>query len=418
MLSGVVTLLHTCCGAGVLAIPYAFKPFGFILGILMLLWCALCALCGLLMQCRSAERVGHGEASFAVLAKKVHPTLAVAFDGAIAIKCLGVAISYLVVLGDLLPRFVQDVAPSAPHWLHTREFHITLVTLLIAAPLCFQRNLSALRHASYVAVSAVGYLSCLVLVHWLAPSQEIRDSRGEVSIGLPHNEPPILTTLPVFVFAYTCHHNAFTVINEQSDGKFESTRRVATGAIAAAFLLYLLIGGPGYLTFGNKIVGNIVRLYPSALSATIGRGALVILVTLAYPLQCHPARNSVLQIAQWLRGNSEDNYETLMTPDNENQEREAEQIEDPSQKRAFKIVTTLFLMITYTIAMSVSSLAKVLAVVGATGSTSISFILPGIFGYKLLDTPSYRYTGLALAIWGMCVMVLSLYAVFAYDTTH
>lgn len=38
--------------------------------------------------------------------------------------------------------------------------------------------------------------------------------------------------------------------------------------------------------------------------------------------------------------------------------------------------------------MTVSSLDKVLAYVGSTGSTSISFILPGLFYYKISDPES------------------------------
>lgn len=38
--------------------------------------------------------------------------------------------------------------------------------------------------------------------------------------------------------------------------------------------------------------------------------------------------------------------------------------------------------------MTVSSLDKVLAYVGSTGSTSISFILPGLFYYKISDPDS------------------------------
>jgi amino acid permease len=38
--------------------------------------------------------------------------------------------------------------------------------------------------------------------------------------------------------------------------------------------------------------------------------------------------------------------------------------------------------------MTVSSLATVLAYVGSTGSTSISFILPGLFYYKISDPDS------------------------------
>lgn len=41
--------------------------------------------------------------------------------------------------------------------------------------------------------------------------------------------------------------------------------------------------------------------------------------------------------------------------------------------------------------MTVSSLDKVLAYVGSTGSTSISFILPGLFYYKISDPESSHH---------------------------
>jgi amino acid permease len=43
----------------------------------------------------------------------------------------------------------------------------------------------------------------------------------------------------------------------------------------------------------------------------------------------------------------------------------------------------VIIILSYTVAMTVSSLDKVLAYVGSTGSTSISFILPGLFYYKI-----------------------------------
>lgn len=49
----------------------------------------------------------------------------------------------------------------------------------------------------------------------------------------------------------------------------------------------------------------------------------------------------------------------------------------------FAAITTLIIVLSYIVAMTVSSLEKVLAYVGSTGSTSISFILPGLFYYKI-----------------------------------
>lgn len=51
----------------------------------------------------------------------------------------------------------------------------------------------------------------------------------------------------------------------------------------------------------------------------------------------------------------------------------------------FAIITTVILVLSYATALTVSSLDRVLAYVGSTGSTSISFILPGLFYYKISD---------------------------------
>ena len=54
----------------------------------------------------------------------------------------------------------------------------------------------------------------------------------------------------------------------------------------------------------------------------------------------------------------------------------------------FAVITTVIIILSYTVAMTVSSLDKVLAYVGSTGSTSISFILPGLFYYKISSPES------------------------------
>ena len=56
----------------------------------------------------------------------------------------------------------------------------------------------------------------------------------------------------------------------------------------------------------------------------------------------------------------------------------------------FAMITTGIIILSYVVAMTVSSLAKVLAYVGSTGSTSISFILPGLFYYKI-SAPESRH---------------------------
>lgn len=454
--SGVLTLLHTACGAGILAMPFGFKPFGLICGYVVLTLCGVLAMTGLLIQARVAKYVDDKKASFFTLSNLISQKLSIIFDLAIAVKCFGVGVSYLIVVGDLIPQIAA--AFSDNRLLMNRNFDITMVLFIIVAPLCFLRKLNSLRYASMIAISSVVYLCIMVIVHFLFQSDEIKSLKGEVSYGFPKNEASPLTTLPIFVFAYTCHHNMFSIINEQRDTSFSNTKYIPLFAILSAYIIYVIIGFSGYLTFGNNIVGNIITEYPQSITTTIGRIAIVFLVMLAYPLQCHPARASIHHVLHYLevkeqmrreraasrvsarstnllssdasaRSESSEDEATLLLEDELILEESQRQREiTPLHGKRFIIITTCIIICSYLLAISVTSLAEVLAVVGATGSTSIAFILPGIFGFRIIGSKDdevlsstdriFKYAGLLLIIWGIFVMIASLTATILYGARH
>ncbi|KAL3235020.1 Vacuolar amino acid transporter 5 [Nakaseomyces bracarensis] len=446
--SGVLTLLHTACGAGILAMPYAFKPFGFVFGVLMIIFCGICSVSTLLIQAKVAKYApDKGAASFFSLTQVIDKNLSVIFDLAIAIKCLGVGISYLIVVGDLLPQIAGSITDHG--LLMNRDFHITLVIIFIVTPLCLMKKLNSLRHTSTLAILSVAYLCVLVMVHYFFPTPEMGELKGHVSIGFPHHEPSILTTLPIFVFAYTCHHNMFSVINEQKDGSFKSTKYIPLISTFFACLLYIAIGGCGYLSFGDNIVGNIITLYPHSASSVIGRIAITMLVMLAFPLQCHPARSSIHNILLFFFPNLEEKLsrsEVAASASNPSERtplvRSISSLEENGiaeeqgsindvpiemDNRLFLAITAGIILVSYLVAMSVRSLDKVLSIVGATGSTSISFILPGIFGYMLIGSDGnpltrqdkiFKKLGLLATLWGFFVMTASLFAAIKLNAKH
>ncbi|CAR22048.1 amino acid transporter [Lachancea thermotolerans CBS 6340] len=439
--SGVLTLLHTACGAGILAMPYAFRPFGVLLGFGMIAFCGACSLAGLMIQGRVSKYAAERNASFFALAQVTYPQLSVIFDLAIAVKCFGVGVSYLVVVGDLMPRIFATFTSHG--LLLSRNLHITLVMLFVVSPLCFMKRLDSLRYASMVAISSVAYLCVLVLVHYVWPSDEIRELRGHVSLGKPVGSfAALLSCFPIFVFAYTCHHNMFSIVNELRDNSLKGIYKVSIISVALAMSLYLLIGGSGYATFGDNVAGNIIMLYPQSAATTVGRVAIALLVMLAFPLQCHPARASVDHILHYFGAGK--SHEAAPSPSSESSQLiPSSDTEDivveeggprqlavmPLEGKRFIAITTSILLLSYLLAISVTSLARVLAVVGATGSTSISFILPGIFGFQLIgseDQPGQsstktkflKYLSLTLACWGMAVLVTCLSATLLLGATH
>ena len=131
-------------------------------------------------------------------------------------------------------------------------------------------------------------------------------------------------------------------------------------------------------------------------ASTIGKAAIVVLVMFSYPLQVHPCRASVDAVLKW-RPNG---FKPSRTTPNGSPARSAPLLGATSQPIArsdtiselrFAVITTVIIILSYVVAMAVSSLDKVLAYVGSTGSTSISFILPGLFYYKISAPDSIHH---------------------------
>lgn len=115
-------------GAGVLAMPLAMSHMGILLGSFVILWSGIAAAFGLYLQAQCARYLERGNSSFFALSQITYPTTAVLFDLAIAIKCFGVSVSYLIIIGDLMPGVVRGFNPSADDvpFLVDRHFWITV----------------------------------------------------------------------------------------------------------------------------------------------------------------------------------------------------------------------------------------------------------------------------------------------------
>ncbi len=125
--SSVINLVNTIVGAGMLAMPHAMSNMGVLLGTVVILWSGVASGFGLYLQTRCARYLDRGTASFFALSQITYPNAAVVFDAAIAIKCFGVGVSYLIIIGDLMPGvvlgFARDVGSS--EFLLDRRFWIT-----------------------------------------------------------------------------------------------------------------------------------------------------------------------------------------------------------------------------------------------------------------------------------------------------
>lgn len=442
--SGTINLLNTIIGAGVLAMPFGIKANGLVFGIILIIWSSFTSAFGLYLQTKVSKYTKQQQSvSFFSLAQLTYPSLSIVFDSAIAIKCFGVGVSYLVIIGDLMPQ-IMDTVGALGVWLH-RNLWITIFMVVIVIPLSYLRRLDSLKYTSIVALFSVVYLVLLVIYHLIF--NEVDQSQIHFDWIGPISWDKTLSSFPILIFAYTCHQNMFAIINElqpnESGSKTRQSNWIIRNAISLACFTYLLVGVTGYFTFGSSLTGNIITLYSkTSIGTLIGRLCIVIMVSLSFPLQCHPCRGSVNHVIFFIS-------EKFKTPAEETDSLISEHDESfvsttpmegahdmqghdpvvvPLTSRTFYSITTVIILASYLVAISVTSLERVLAFVGSTGSTSISFILPGLFGYllinplegsKLTTKESFcKYGGLCLSLWGVLVMIVCLGATIFLGATH
>ncbi|KAF9437127.1 hypothetical protein BGZ76_001908 [Entomortierella beljakovae] len=437
-----INLSNTILGTGMLAMPGALAAVGLLLGSFMIVFSACASGLGLYFLTRSASRTEGRAASFFACSKLTYPWAAVIFDFAIAIKCFGVGISYLIIIGDLMPGVVRSLSEIAfvasggdgsgemdpiLWFLVDRRFWITIFMGIIA-PLSFLKKLDSLKATSALALSAVFYLIFIVIFFYIKPDHP---HPPKEEIRLVHFSSQFLTTLPIFVFAFTCHQNIFSVYNELSDNGQSMLNRIITSSIGSAVVVYHIIGVLGYLSYGNDVGSNIIQMYNSSLIVTIGRIAIVVLVLFSFPLQCHPCRACLDKVLfaigeYWgtTRFGKSRNYNTLTNEDEDDHGRThsvaVPHVHDDHggpgleiSELKFNIMTLGILIGSYIIAITVEELQLVLSLVGSTGSTAISFILPGSFYYKLHQNDPWtkrKILSVCLACYGWLVMIICLSA--------
>ncbi|KAJ2018523.1 hypothetical protein GGI13_004857 [Coemansia sp. RSA 455] len=417
ILSSTINLANTILGSGMLSMPNAMAALGLAFGSLVIIFSACASGMGLYLLSRCARRSPGRDSSFFSVSKLTYPKAAVFFDAAIAIKCFGVSISYLIIFGDLMPEIASALGFSA-QLLLSRSFWIT-VAIIALIPLAFQRRLDALKYTSFTALLAVVYLFIVVAMFFFTPTRKPLP-KGDIVMFKWSKE--FFTHLPVFVFAFTCHQNIFSVYNELRDNSSKQVNGTIKLSIGSACAVYQWIAILGYLTFGSKVAPNLLTMYDNGRVITFCRLSIAILVLFSYPLQCHPARNCLDKVITGIYHafSKEPTFEAIVDEDDagnaastiaaSDEATQAPVVHVMSPAKHISITFGLMLL-SYVASMSVTSLDLVLSFVGSTGSTSISFILPGIFYYKMHQNVRWtrmKVISVLITLYGLFILVFCL----------
>ncbi len=442
--SGFINLTNTIVGAGMLGLPGAFAGTGNIGGTILILLGASFSAHGLILLSKAAQRSGL-PSSFYSVARSAVPQYTILIDLAVALKCFGVATGYLITVSDCMVDALDHILLNGDPE-NDESFIISLIlsrrfwvvgALFGVMPFSFFHTLDELKKTSALALIFVFVLAfgIVAYAHDIADAcpDQVEECQGEIVAFT--DGPSTLSKLPIFIFAFTCHQNIIPIVNELQNRTQERLNVIIFASIGFALILFYVVAIEGYHTFGSNVRGDILLNYPENGYVTILRICIALMLTLHYPLQLDPSRRCISSLLgavnKWRQGRASrflhrhcsDMEETNSTGSNDEigEKLPVEMLEKDllADQRVFNVITLSFLVLSFSIAMMVDDLGVVLAMVGATGSTLVSYILPGLIYVKLQPAMDFsKIMAYVQLILGCLIMPIALYFVLMGTVQH
>ncbi|TPX35461.1 hypothetical protein SmJEL517_g02077 [Synchytrium microbalum] len=364
--SACVNLLNTITGTGMIAMPYAYSKLGIGLATTLLVSFACLTWYSLRLLVASSTYLhkSSADASYLSLARATIPgRFVVLVDVAMLMLCLGMACSYLVVIGDTVPPLLGMSATAAPGW--------ELAFLVVLIPISLFDSLEVLTVISALALILVAYLALVVVGFAFTGVDAVPDPH----VGWFVASPEFFVVLNIFSFAFTCHQNMFAVCSECGPQTLSQIDQVINIALGSTAIVYLIVGISGYLTLGDAVTSNLLLIYPE--------GYLIEGARIAYiALGLQPARSSLDSLVSSFYSLRKPSYAPLSA--REDAGPNPDRIIDTTTNWKRNMCLTLAALgIVYIGALTVSRLDEVLILVGTIGGIPICYILPGYFYYTL-----------------------------------
>ena len=198
----------------------------------------------------------------------------------------------------------------------------------------------------------------------------------------------VFKAAPIFMFAFTCHFNIFPICNELERNSLRRVNGVVHWCIGIVFVIYCAVGFCGYFTYGDAADSNVLNMYPLNKSVLVVRLGLSLAIAFSYPVLLHPCRGCLASMLF-----------------------DEPQCERLSAMR-FWALTGAIVVCSFGVALVADDLGDILGIVGASGISVISFVLPGLFyanmeGVRKAEGEWYRCKrngGLFFAVFGIVLI--------------
>lgn len=258
----VLTLLNSTAGSGMLGLPFAFSKSGWILGCILLTTVTLLTTFGMHLLAECALQVPPPAHLYDVVQRSM-PIASWLVDLAVIIMSLGSCISYLIVIGDVVPPIFTQLGVNG-FW-ESRQVWIS-VAFAIVAPLSFFRSMAALEYTTTMNIVFVFVLLLIACLFALGmPTLDPCQDKASNCVGDRvwfEFSTDTFRVLPIFIFSFGSHANIFPIAAELVDPSLDRQKTIITSSMSICYVLYIIMAVAGYKTYGSNVASNLLVSYP------------------------------------------------------------------------------------------------------------------------------------------------------------
>ncbi|ORC90603.1 amino acid permease-like protein [Trypanosoma theileri] len=410
-----LTLAVTTMGAGILTLPAAFYNAGVVPAMVMLIIVALLTIVSIdyMVLCIDKIGVNSYEQINRVLLGKINEELV---RWMLIVYNIGSAIGYLVVLGDLFEPLQPFISHHIP-WLTSRKDTLFVFWLVVILPFSCVPDISFLRFASFLAISATSLISFLVVFRYFVPLNEMRgESSSTIIIHDTNNNNnnnnnsdnvlwfngrrPLLA-LPIMMFSFDCQSLVFQIYSSLHEMHRRNMMRVSILSLIISGTIHAAVGLFGYLGHPTDVRDNVMSNFNPRTDSLFAFGYLMyaIPVNLAFVLILFPTRDAIFLMWYGYNAATEANTKTAMIttattttttttilPSSASSSSSTMLYGEPNSRiplRDHLIVSISLSVACIAAALVVPGVAAVVALLGGVCSSTLCFTYPALYRIRL-----------------------------------
>ncbi|XP_074249262.1 solute carrier family 38 member 6 isoform X6 [Saimiri boliviensis] len=233
--------------------------------------------------------------------------------GTIIIQNIGAMSSYLLIIKTELPAVIAEflTGDSNRYWCLDGQTLLIIVCVGIVFPLALLPKIGFLGYTSSLSFFFMMFFALVVIIKkWSIPCPltlnyvekcfQISNATDDCKPKLFHFSKESAYALPTMAFSFLCHTSVLPIYCELQSPSKKRMQNVTNTAIALGFLIYFISALFGYLTFYDKVESELLKGYskylPHDVVVMTVKLCILFAVLLTVPLIHFPARKAVMMM--------------------------------------------------------------------------------------------------------------------------